>query len=150
MAKAALTEGAVKSLVKATTTAKKPAPPPPAKKAVTKKAVTKKVTPVSSAVFTEETAAPKKAVAKKVVETPALSAKTKAVSKTAKGVEPVLVVPSVTADEKDASLFIAATSKKSIATNDDIIWAKLFNAYLRRDLKQATTVVATLATLVKK
>ena len=150
MAKAASTEGPTKTSVKAPTAAKKPAPPAP-----TKKVVAKKTAPISSALFTEEPATAKKPVAKKAgapVAAPAPPVKAAKTAKTAKVPvsSPPTTLPPAVDEEKDGSLFVAVEGKKKTATTDDLVWAKLFNAYLKRDLKQATAVVATLSTLAKK
>ena len=148
MAKAAasaLTEGNTKTSVKVPTAAKRPAAPPaPAKKPVAKK------------VAAPEPAPTKKPVVKKVVE-PSVAApvKVKGTAKKEPSLPPV-VEPDGELPASKAGLFVAETQavdKKVMSKEEmaiDLSWAKLFNAYLKRDLKQATEVVATLTKQLSK
>lgn len=144
---------------------------PPAK--VTR---TKKVTPVVSALFEELEKATPKPRAKKVVAqpepakpSPAKKVTTKTVASPtvvapAKVVEPPVKtvkksVPKVEpiAEETAANVGLVVAenplakkvmSKEEIAI--DLSWAKLFNAYLKRDLKQAVDTVAMLTKQLSK
>ena len=139
-----------------------PAKPTRAKKVTTpavsalfeEPAPTKK--PVAKKVAAPEPAPAKKPVVKKVVE-PNVAAPVKA-NGTAK--KELLLPPVVEPDDElpasKAGRFIAETQavdKKVMSKEEmaiDLSWAKLFNAYLKRDLKQATEVVATLTKQLSK
>lgn len=173
MAKAAaLTEGSVKTSIKTTTTAKTPAPPPaPTKKAVSTKAVVakpepvkptkaKKPTTVVTSLF-EEVPPPKKTTKKvepkaPVVVLPVKPEKTTLAKKDAvldvKSMKAKKIVPVADEDISAADAGVVAlsdrTTAKKVLTKEEIAiemwWAKVFNAYLKRDLKQASAAVAAL------
>ena len=139
----------------------------------------KKVTPVVSALF-EEPAPTKKVVEKKVATTPAplkkvavkktvpqepsVAAPVKAKASAPKAAKKVTdVIPDAIQETDDsevsagkAGLLVASnysTPKKVMSKEEmdiDMSWARLFNAYLKRDLKQAADMVAALTKLLKK
>lgn len=139
----------------------------------------KKATPVVSALFEEpapikkpvakkvtapETALTKKPVAKKAVRVEpsvAVPVKTKASApKITKDVTPSVIAPEVDNEISagKAGLLVAPSLSysmpKKVMTKEeidiDLSWARLFNAYLKRDLKQASEVVASLTKLLSK
>lgn len=148
---------------------------PPAKVTRAKKATPvvstlfEETTPVTKKPLTKKIIAPEPAPAKKTVAKKAervepsvvIPEKTKASApKITKDVTPSVIAPvvdnEITAGK--AGLLVAPSSSysmpKKVMTKEeidiDLSWARLFNAYLKRDLKQASEVVASLTKLLSK
>ena len=174
MAKAAasttITEGAVKGAVKGKGSVKPLPPPTPVKKVAPTKVAppepvkpTKAKKPTAAVTSLFEEVPPTKKVSKKIEpKAPVVvlpTKPTKAIlarkdpkldvpTKSKKGVVPKVPDEDVTAADAGVMALPERATAKKVLTKEELAtemtWAKLFNAYLKRDLKQAANAIATL------